>query len=797
MSFIQSGIRWACAIALSIVICTFVPSTVLGQKKEEAKPAPAFVPRAENLKTLHDYFPMKQPCDAKEWEQRRMELRRQILVSNGLWPMPTQTPLRPIIHGMVDRGDYTVSRVIFESVPGFYVTGSLYLPKGIDPCAKKPTQKIPAVLCPHGHWTNGRFYEEPAETFQKKSLAGGGEMFVSCGRYPVQARCVTLTRMGCAVFFYDMIGYADSVQFSHHRPGVRPEMNTKERWGFFSPQAELRLQNMMGLQTWSSIRALDWLESLPFVDTKRIGVTGCSGGGTQTFVLGAVDPRPAVTLPAVMVSTAMQGGCTCENATYLRVDSGNIDIAACRAPLPMGLTAADDWTVEMEIKGFPDIKRVYEFSESGSNVALFPHLQFGHNYNFVSRSEMYRWMNRYLKLGFDEAKQLDYGTEKRKHKTAKGDDVVEEIPIRSFEKEFKPLSVEEATVWTGKYYKPAGGAVGELFERSLTAWLDMDSKKTMSGCMPKVGDGDAMKRFRVIIGGGWQVLIGRQFEEIDRQGKPAVVDQVVDAKRSKDDGKYLIQNGYFENKLHRERVPFTSFVRKGLQAQEVKYTAIVTTAKGKSGVFDENGKFKPGIVRLLDKNVRVVTIDLFGQGESLYQGKELVNAPMGGYGQKNQLWQQALCYTYGYNHPVFSKRVHDIMTTALALRNDIKSKKQSSKLVLIALDGTGKYGAAAGFVCGKAIDAYALDTNGFRFANITRLDDLDMVPGAVKYGDVPLLLALVAPRKMILFDSESGSEAFDAMRIAYKAKSKKGNLLTVSTEKNPVKQFDAIMEWLR
>ncbi len=107
--------------------------------------------------------------------------------------------------------------------------------------------------------------------------------------------------------------YADSVQLPH-APRVRAEMNTPEDWGYFSPQAELRLQNMMGLQTYNSIRALDWFSQLADVDSKRIAVTGCSGGGTQTFILCAVDNRPAVAFPAVMVSTAMQGGCTCANA---------------------------------------------------------------------------------------------------------------------------------------------------------------------------------------------------------------------------------------------------------------------------------------------------------------------------------------------------------------------------------------------------------------------------------------------------------------------------------------------------
>ena len=138
--------------------------------------------------------------------------------------------------------------------------------------------------------------------------------------------------------------------------------------GSLYAQAELRLLSVMGLQTFNSIRVLDWVSTLSDVDTSRIGITGASGGGTQTFMLTAVDDRPSAAFPAVMVSTAMQGGCTCENASYLRIGTGNVEIAALCAPRPLGMTAANDWTRELETKGLPELKKLYELLGAGKTL---------------------------------------------------------------------------------------------------------------------------------------------------------------------------------------------------------------------------------------------------------------------------------------------------------------------------------------------------------------------------------------------------------------------------------------------
>src|SRR5207237_403732 len=264
--------------------------------------------RLQPPKDLNGYFPLKVPKSKEEWAKRAEQVRRQIAVAEGIWPLPEKTPLNAVVHGAIDKGDYTVEKVYFESVPGFFVTGNLYRPKN-------KSGKQPGVLFPHGHFTDGRFIDIGRQAVRKEIVIGS-ERFENGGRSLLQALPVQCARMGCVCFHYDMIGYADSTQLSfelgHRFAKQRPEMNATENWGLFSPQAEAHLQSIMGLQTWNSVRALDFLLSLPEVDSSRIAMTGASGGGTQTMLLSGIDPRITLSFPAVMVSTAMQGGCTCE-----------------------------------------------------------------------------------------------------------------------------------------------------------------------------------------------------------------------------------------------------------------------------------------------------------------------------------------------------------------------------------------------------------------------------------------------------------------------------------------------------
>src|SRR5205085_10609687 len=193
------------------------------------------------------------------------------------------------------------------------------------------------------------------------------------------------------------------------------------------------------------IRALDFLLGLPEVDAQRIGVTGASGGGTQTFTLCAVDDRPTAAFPAVMVSTAMQGGCVCENCSYLRQATGNIELAGLFAPKPLAMSGADDWTIEIETKGLPELKALYRLYGAEDRVLARCFPQFKHNYNQVSREVMYNWFNKHLKLGQPE-------------------------PVE--EKPFEPVPPKELSVYDAQHPRPADALPADRLRQYMTETSD-------------------------------------------------------------------------------------------------------------------------------------------------------------------------------------------------------------------------------------------------------------------------------------------------------------------------------------
>jgi hypothetical protein len=666
--------RWVAALAVVLGTVAFpVAGTV-------APRSPITQGRGDPPKTLRDDFPFTPPATAEEWAERARIVRRQIQVALGLWPMPEATPLNAVVHGRVAREGYTVDRVFFESLPGHFVTGSLYRPAG-------RAGKLPAVLLPHGHWHDGRFNEASVEDV-RKAIVAGAERFEVGGRYPLQAAAVQLARMGVVSFLFDLEGYADSVQIpigvAHGEPDGRPKDSPAAPGLFFSADAESRLESIMGLQSWNARRALDFLASLPDVDPSRLAVSGASGGGTQTCILGALDDRPVTLFPMVMVGTKMQGGCTCENADYLRIGSGNVEIASLWAPRPLGMTTADDWTKTLPETGFPAMQKLWTMLGAKDNVRVFPMPQFQHNYNYVSRSAMYAWMNTQLKLG---------------------------LPEPLVEEDFKPLRREEATVWTSEHPAPAHG---DAEERRVTGWWTSESARAMAALSPH--DAASLTRYREVVGGALDVMLGPE-----------------------------VSAG-----------PFTQLTPSNPSGA----TAVWVDARGSSGLRDADGRPRPAAAALLAAGVTVIGVDVIGGSDG--HNRMVANPPVAPY-------------TFGYNSPLIAQRVQAVLAALRFARSGGLAAPQESvtltaqspteaadqraapragtappapqpaerRLYLLGFGkDAGVWAALARAAAPDLVDRAAIDTGGFRFSSVTAIDDAAILPGAVKYGDLPGFLAL-------------------------------------------------------
>ena len=288
-----------------------------------------------------------------EWKVRAAAVRKQILLGSKLSPLPKRTPLNPIIKNKREYNGYSVETVSFEARPGFFVYGNMYRPLGHK-------GKRPGVLCPHGHFRG----------------AEGARQ-----RPSQQHRCATLARMGAVVFSYDMIGFGDSKHLG---------------WNHNHPQS-------LTLQTWSSIRAVDFLETIPEVDAKRIGVTGCSGGGAQTFLLAAIDDRVTVSVPVVMVSANFFGGCNCESGMPIHktknLETNNAEIAALVTPRPLKLiSVGGDWTKNTPKVEYPFIRSIYKYYGAEAKVENSHFPKEDHGYQESKRQAMYPFMVKHLRL---------------------------------------------------------------------------------------------------------------------------------------------------------------------------------------------------------------------------------------------------------------------------------------------------------------------------------------------------------------------------------------------------------------
>lgn len=316
-------------------------------------------------------YPRRQPEDGQkmiswltslynnktEWEARRDTLRKEVRERLGIDKLlPLCSKEKPEYSKIRKFDGYTVQNFRLKTVNGHTVCGSIYAPTSKG--------KHPLIICPNGHFSNGRY-----------------------GKVQ-QLRLGTLARMGAICVDYDLWGWGESAD----------EVGSKAHQ---TPEAHV-------MQILNGIRILDWMIQRKDVDTKRIGVNGGSGGGTQTVLLTVLDDRFTAANPVVSVSSWFDGGCPCESGMPIQLAGGgtcNAELAAMFAPKPMMLVSdGGDWTSTTPELEYPYLQRIYGFYGATDKVSNIHLPKERHDFGDNKRNAVYKFFIDTFKL---DASKLD------------------------------------------------------------------------------------------------------------------------------------------------------------------------------------------------------------------------------------------------------------------------------------------------------------------------------------------------------------------------------------------------------
>ena len=586
-----------------------------------------------------------------EWTEKAAALREQIRVANGLVPTHEPTPLNAEIFGKIEREGYSVEKVYFEPFPGFFTTGNLYRPLG-------KSGPFPGIVSPHGHWGRGRL-----ENIERGSIPG---------------RCINFAKQGYVIFAYDMLGYNDSGKQIDHRYGGAHQ----DLWGL----------SAMGLQLQNSIRSIDFLESLSDVDNERIGCTGASGGGTQTFILTAVDERIKVSAPVNMISATMQGGCLCENAPNLRLDASNLEIGALMAPRPLLLVSATgDWTVKTPTVEYPAIRSIYAHFDAEDKVHQVQ-VDAEHNYNKESREAVYAWFAKWF-LGAEDAsafKEVAFEVEPDEDLLVFSE---RELPAHALKQEaFLPAWRNRSQAATEKR-KPTNAAELQAFNEELGSGL----QRALGLNLPKITDITLVEP-EGAFPTTYQTNLSAKHLVIGRKG-------IGDA------------------------IPAILFSPEPQVGHDP--IVLIVHPEGKEKLIDpETGDPSPLITDLLSADRRVLLIDVFGTGEH------------GDYERSEDTG-----YFTTYNRTTAALRVQDIVTALRCFtgRGDV------SEVNLIGIGEAGLWGLlASGFTDVKNV---VVDAAEFDNSNDTAFLETLPIPNIRQVGDFQTAGTLIAPRSLIIHNT--------------------------------------------
>jgi dienelactone hydrolase len=331
-----------------------------------------------------------------EWKIMQNNIKATIWDIVG--PFNEKTPLNPQITGKIKKDGYSIENVIYESLPGFYVTASLFIPDNI----KKPA---PGILFCSGHTD------------------------IAFRRPLYQQPLLNLVKKGFVVLAFDPLGQGERLQYYDTETGKSAIGSSTKEHSYPSVQTALIGQSVARYFIWDGIRGIDYLISRKEVDPERIGVHGLSGGGTQTAYISAMDERVNASAPAGYITTysrliesiGVQDG---EQNFYHGIIRGidHAGLIEARIPKPSLImaTTRDFFNIEGSRESYKEVKRVYDIFGKPGNVELTEDDE-GHGYTQKNREAMYAFFLKHLKLdGSSEEIEVEYLTEKELQKTPTG-----------------------------------------------------------------------------------------------------------------------------------------------------------------------------------------------------------------------------------------------------------------------------------------------------------------------------------------------------------------------------------------
>ena len=666
------------------------------------------------------------PGDAEGWAIRRREVERAFRHEIGLDPFPPRTPLHAKITGSHDFGEYAIENLIFESRPGFPVTANLYRPKDQG-------QKRAAVLCPIGH-----------------------ELDAGKARGEIQARCIKLAKLGFVVLVYDAIGQGERLVSGniHHEAGYA-----------LLPPGE----TIAGWMVWDSMRALDYLQTLPDVDPRRIGVTGNSGGGLNTLFTAALDRR---------VRAAVVDGYTFEFNNWLKYAG-----AHCTCTQLPGLFRSMEW---FEIAGLISPRPLLMMQ--GDHDDIFPIS--GARRSAARTEAIYALIQHPRAVRFDEVpgQHHSYGR-----------------PYR-----------ERMYGWMALHLEGKGNG-DPIPEGDVTPLSDADPRLR---CDP---DGSILSRAPTVL-----ALARKQaLDEINRHPMPPTEESLEQIRqwardlaappeskphllKSEVDAKIAVPGGRLEKLFYvsedGEYIP----ARLWLPSQSSGRTIVVVDSRGKAAVA-ESGVVEP----LLAKGIAVFAPDLRGRGETL--GKV-------GTWQNNNFRLIANQVLFG--RPLAGRRAFDLIRAVdyLQLRRDTPIQDLTvagvggdglSALLAAAVDDRIKNAAVADFdhsfvslmkaMAARDRKEMVLKWNsaerlGLIQASAYSVDLGSVIPDSVAVADVPELMLSISPRRVLFCQArDNGDEAAEASRLRFRHMMQAAGARATSIRYDDGRKFDAalLLDWLR